>query len=80
VEFDEAFALISESLFPIDRDLFAETVLFATTEVSFVELLEAFLLKVALELTLDDEFEGELYGKACLVWFEVFFFPIKAFY
>jgi len=80
VEFDETFVLISESLFPIERDLFAETELLATTVASFDALLEAFLDKVTLELALDGELEGGLYGKAYLVWFEVFFFPIKAFY
>jgi len=53
VEFDETFVLISESLFPIDWDLFAETVLLATTVASFDALLEPFLDKVTLELTLD---------------------------
>ena len=77
VEFVEAFVLISESLFPIDKDLFAEIVLLATTAVSFVEV---FLDKVTFELTLDGELEGRFYVKAYLVWFEVFFFPIKAFY
>jgi len=53
VEFDETFVFISESLFPIDWDLFAETVLLATTVASFDALFEAFLDKVTLELTLD---------------------------
>ena len=58
VEFDEAFVLISESLLPIDRDLFAETVLLATIVASFDTLLEVFLDKVTLELTLEGKFEG----------------------
>jgi len=56
VEFDETFVLISESLFPIERDLFAGTLLLTTIVARFVELLEVFLDKVTFELTLDGGF------------------------